>query len=124
MRVTAAITLLAGTLVLAGAVAAGHRRRVYDAVVLKVLGATRGDVTRIFAVEYGILGLVTAAIAGGIGSTVAYLLLTRVMHAEWVFLPQVVLSTGLLATILTLVIGYAGTWRALGVKSAPLLRNE
>jgi putative ABC transport system permease protein len=124
VRVTAAITLLAGTLVLAGAVAAGHRRRVYDAVVLKVLGATRGDVTRIFAVEYGLLGVITATIAAAIGSAVAYLLLTRVMHGDWVFLPLVVLSTGLLATILTLVIGYAGTWRALGVKSAPLLRNE
>ena len=45
LRATAAITLAAGTLVLAGAVAAGHRRRVYEAVVLKVLGATRGDVT-------------------------------------------------------------------------------
>jgi putative ABC transport system permease protein len=124
VRVTAAITLLAGTLVLAGAVAAGHRRRVYDAVVLKVLGATRGDVTRIFAVEYGLLGLITAAIASAIGSVVAYFLLTRVMHGDWVFLPGAVLSTGLLATILTLVIGFAGTWRALGAKAAPLLRNE
>jgi putative ABC transport system permease protein len=124
VRVTAAITLLAGTLVLAGAVAAGHRRRVYDAVVLKVLGATRGDITGIFAVEYGLLGLITAAIASTVGSIVAYFLLTRVMHGDWVFLPGAVLSTGLLATILTLVIGFAGTWRALGAKAAPLLRNE
>ncbi len=46
------------------------------------------------------------------------------MHGDWVFLPGAVLSTGLLATILTLVIGFAGTWRALGAKAAPLLRNE
>lgn len=124
VRVTAAITLLAGTLVLAGAVAAGHRRRVYDAVVLKVLGATRADVTRVFVVEYGLLGLVTAAIAAVIGSTAAYLLLTRVMHSDWAFLPGAVLSTALIATILTLVVGFAGTWRALGAKAAPLLRNE
>src|SRR3546814_3478550 len=43
VRGTASVTLVAGILVLAGAVLAGHRRRVYDAVVLKVLGATRGD---------------------------------------------------------------------------------
>jgi putative ABC transport system permease protein len=110
--------------VLAGAVAAGHRRRVYDAVVLKVLGATRRDFSRVFIVEYGLLGLVTAAIAAVIGSIAAYLLLTRVMRADWVFLPDVVVSTAVLATALTLVIGFAGTWKALGAKAAPLLRNE
>jgi putative ABC transport system permease protein len=124
VRITAAITLIAGTLVLAGAVAAGHRRRVYDAVVLKVLGATRGDFSRVFVLEYGLLGAVTAAIAALIGSAAAYLLLTRVMHAEWSFLPGAVAAIALLATVLTLVIGFAGTWKALGAKAAPLLRNE
>jgi putative ABC transport system permease protein len=124
VRLTAAITLVAGTLVLAGAVAAGHRRRVYDAVVLKVLGATRGDFGRVFVLEYGLLGLVTASIAGLIGSICAYLVLTRILHADWVFLPGAVLAIALLATVLTLVIGFAGTWKALGAKAAPLLRNE
>jgi putative ABC transport system permease protein len=124
VRITAGITLVAGTLVLAGAVAAGHRRRVYDAVVLKVLGATRRDVGGVFLVEYGLLGLITAGIAGIIGSIAAYFLLTDVMHAGWVFLPAAVLGTAAVAVLLTLVIGFAGTWRALGVKPAPLLRNE
>ena len=55
------MALVAGVLVLAGAVAAGHHRRVYDAVVLKVLGATRRTVAQTFLLEYGLLGLVTAA---------------------------------------------------------------
>jgi len=50
---TGSVTLLAGVLVLAGAVASGHRRRVYDAVVMKVLGATRVDIGRAFLVEMG-----------------------------------------------------------------------
>jgi putative ABC transport system permease protein len=124
LRATAAITLAAGTLVLAGAVAAGHRRRVYEAVVLKVLGATRSDVTRAFLIEYGILGLVTAVIAAGLGTLAAYLVLTRVMHQEWSFLPGAVGFTALIAAALTLGFGYAGTWRALGAKAAPFLRNE
>jgi putative ABC transport system permease protein len=124
VRVTAAITLLSGILVLAGAVAAGHRRRVYDAVVLKVLGATRGDVMRGFLIEYGLLGLITAAIAGAIGTVAAYILLTRVMRSDWIFLPGAVLGTAAIATAVTLVIGFAGTWKALGAKAAPLLRNE
>ena len=51
------MTLAAGVLVLGGAIAAGHRRRVYDAVVLKVLGATRGTVAGAFLVEHLLLGL-------------------------------------------------------------------
>ncbi|AWK87906.1 ABC transporter permease [Azospirillum thermophilum] len=124
VRVTAAITLAAGMLVLAGAVAAGHRRRVYDAVVLKVLGATRGDVLRAFLLEYGLLGLVTAAIAGVIGTLTAWAVLRFLMHWDWVFLPSAVLSTALLSTAVTLAFGFYGTWRALGQPSAPLLRNE
>jgi putative ABC transport system permease protein len=41
-----------------------------------------------------------------------------------VFLPAPLLWTVGLAILLTLVLGFAGTWRALGVKAAPYLRNE
>jgi putative ABC transport system permease protein len=124
LRATAAVTLAAGTLVLAGAVAAGHRRRVYEAVVLKVLGATRRDITRVFLIEYGLLGLATAAIAAGLGTLAAFLVLTRVMHQAWDFLPAALAATAVLATVLTLAAGYFGTWRALGAKPAGFLRNE
>ena len=46
IRGASAITLIAAVLVLAGALAAGHRHRVYDAVVLKTLGATRRAAAR------------------------------------------------------------------------------
>jgi len=46
------------------------------------------------------------------------------MHTEWVFLPGPLVATAGLAIILTLVLGFAGTWRALGAKPAPYLRNE
>lgn len=124
VRVTAAVTLVAGTLVLAGAIAAGHRRRVYDSVVLKVLGATRSTVARAFLLEYGLLGLITAAIAGVLGTLTAWAVLTQVMELEFTFLPSVVALTTLLCTAITLGLGFAGTWRALGQPAAPLLRNE
>jgi putative ABC transport system permease protein len=111
-------------LVLGGAIAAGHRRRVYDAVVLKVLGATRGTILSSFVIEHGLMGLLAGSIASGLGTTAAYFLVTRLMGAEWVFLPSPVISTVGLATILTLALGFAGTWRALGVKAAPYLRND
>jgi putative ABC transport system permease protein len=124
VRLTALVTLAAGTLVLGGAVAAGHHRRVYDAVVLKVLGATRGAITRAFLIEHALLGALAALVAGALGTIAAYFLVTRLMKTEWVFLPAPLLWTVALATLLTLMLGFAGTWRALGTKPAPFLRNE
>ena len=124
VRITAVITLMAGALVLAGAIAASHRRRVYEAVVLKVVGATRGQIAGSFLIEYGLVGAAAAIIAAIIGTIAAYFLLTRVMHAPWDFLAAPVALTAFGAVALTLAAGLAGTWRALGAKAAPFLRNE
>jgi len=124
LRSTATVTLLAGLLVLAGAIAAGHRRRVYDAVVLKVLGATRGRVLRAFLLEYGLLGLVTAAIAAVLGAFVAWAVLTLAMGSPWTFLPGTAIGTALLCLAVMLLFGFVGTWRAMRQKPAALLRNE
>ncbi|HYP35803.1 MAG TPA: FtsX-like permease family protein, partial [Stellaceae bacterium] len=124
VRLTASVALLAGMLVLGGAIAAGHHRRVYDAVVLKVLGATRGALTRAFLIEHGLLGALSALVACALGTLAAYFLVTRLMKLEWMFLPAPLLWTVGLAILLTLVLGFAGTWHALGAKAAPYLRNE
>jgi putative ABC transport system permease protein len=124
IALTALVTLAAGALVLGGAIAAGHHRRVYDAVVLKVLGATRGTILASFLVEYGLLGALSALVAGALGTLAAYFVVIRLMRIDWVFLPAPLLWTVAAATLLTLAMGFAGTWRALGAKPAAYLRNE
>jgi putative ABC transport system permease protein len=124
LQATAAVALGAAALVLAGALAAARRRRLYESVVLKVLGATRTDLLKSFLWEYGLLGLLAAAIASVLGTIAAYLVLTQVMRAEWVFLPETALLSAGVGLLLTLSLGYAGTWRALGTSAAPYLRNE
>ena len=96
----------------------------YDAVVLKVLGATRGDLSRAYLMEYGLLGLVSALIAGVVGTIAAYLIVTEVMGMPFSFRPEAVLLTVVLAVGTTLVLGFAGTWRALTQKAMPHLRND
>lgn len=123
VRLTALFTFCAGTLVLGGAVAAEQSQRTYDAVVLKVLGATRRNLLAAFLIEYGILGAASAAVAAGLGTLAGYLVTTRILHADWVFLPLPVALTVLGCTLLTLALGFAGTWRALGQRAAPVLRN-
>jgi len=92
--------------------------------VLKVLGATRGTIAAAFLLEHGLLGLVTAIVAAGIGTFAAYALVTGPMRSEWLFLPTPLAILLGLGVTLTLVIGFGGAWRALGAKPAAYLRNE
>ena len=89
-----------------------------------MLGATRADVARAYLLEYGLLGLVTALIAAAAGSLAGWVFLTQVMEGSWTFLPGTVAATAGLGAAVTLLIGLAGTWRVLGQRPAPLLRND
>jgi len=124
VRVTAAVTLVAGVLVLAGAIAAGHRRRVYEAVVMKVLGATRGDMLRSHLTEFGALGVVTAVIAAGIGIIAGWAVAEFVLFVEFRVAFGAVATSAGIGAVATLIAGAAGSWTALGRKAAPLLRND
>ena len=124
IQAVAGLTVAAGLLVLAGATAAGHERRVHDAVVFKVLGAKRGDLLRAFLAEHILLGCAVAGLAIGIGTLAAWAFVTQVLDLEWRFLPEYVAVTAAACITMTLVLGFASTWRALGRKAAPLLRVE
>jgi putative ABC transport system permease protein len=124
LSAVAGITLLAGLLVLAGAVAAGQRRRIRDAVVLKTIGATRAQIRASFLVEFGLLGLTAGLLAAAAGTAAAWGVVRFVMRADWVFLPGTLALTVLACMAVTLAFGYAGTAFALRAKAAPLLRNE
>ncbi|MCX7371649.1 MAG: FtsX-like permease family protein [Alphaproteobacteria bacterium] len=118
------VTLLAGMLVLAGAVAAGQRRRVREAVVLKTVGATRAQIRRAFLVEFGVLGMASGLLAAAAGTAAAWAVVRFIMRQEWVFLPGTLALTVLGCMAITLAFGYAGTALALRAKPAPFLRNE
>ena len=68
LAATAGVTLAAGALVLAGAVAAGQRRRIREAVILKTLGATRAQIRAAWLVEFGVLGLAAGLMAAAVGT--------------------------------------------------------
>ena len=123
IRGASSIALVASLLVLAGALAAGHRARLYDAVVLKTLGATRARLLSAYALEYGILGIASAIFGLLAGTLAAYLIVTRVMNLSFSFdLSGAVLASAL-AVLVTVGLGLAGTWRILSQKPAQYLRN-
>ncbi len=122
-RAAAALALIAGILVLAGAVAAGLRERTRDAVILKVTGARRRDLAVAYLIEYGIAGVAAGLVAAFTGSVAGYFILTLIMDANWVILPGPGAAVLVAAVVGVVALGFAGTWRALAQKPAPVLRN-
>lgn len=124
IRGATSIALLAAVLVLAGAIAAGQRARIYDAVVLKTLGATRWRLMRSYLIEYGILGLATALFGILAGAIAAYAIVTRVMRLDYfVWDWSSAAQAAAIALAITLILGLLGTWRVLGQKPARRLRD-
>jgi putative ABC transport system permease protein len=123
IRGASALTLVVAVLVLGGALAAGHRQRVYDAVILKTVGATRLRLLAAYALEYLALGLATAAFGVAAGTAAAAYVVRAVMNLPFVWLPGAALAAAAAAIVATVALGLVGTFSALGQKPAPVLRN-
>ena len=123
IRGASAVTLISAILVLGGALAAGHRHRVYDAVILKTLGATRVRLLGAYALEYLMIGLATAVFGVISGSVAAWLIVTRLMTLSFVWQAGSAAAVVLAALIVTVGLGLAGTLLALNQKPATVLRN-
>ena len=124
VRVAAGITLLAGALVLAGALATAQRRRMLQAVVLKCIGATRARLLAAHLAEYGLLALITAVIALGVGTIAAWVVCRQVLELELTFSLSAVAGALGISVLLVVVFGLVGTWRVLGARPVPLLRGQ
>ena len=123
LRGASMVTLIAAALVLGGALAAGQRFRIYDAVILKTLGATRFRLLASYALEYALIGLAAVVFGVAAGSVAADLIVTRMMEFSFVWVALPAAGTALLALLVTVLLGLAGTFTALGHKPAEVLRN-
>jgi putative ABC transport system permease protein len=123
IRAAASVTVAAGIAVLIGALAAGARARTYDAVLLKLLGATRGQVARATLAEYGFLALIVAGLALLLGGGAGWYVVVEVFKLEWQpdWLP--VIGTVVAGGVVTVLLGLAGSWRALSVRPNAVLRD-
>jgi len=123
VRGASAVTLISAILVLGGALAAGHRHRVYDAVILKTLGATRARLIGAYALEYLMIGLATAVFGVIAGSVAAWLIVTRLMTLSFTWQAGSAAGVVAAALIVTVGLGLLGTLVALNQKPASVLRN-
>jgi putative ABC transport system permease protein len=123
VRAASSITLVSAVLVLGGALAAGHRHRVYDAVVLKTLGATRLQLMTAYALEYLLLGAATVLFGVVAGSIAGWRIVTDLMMLPFRWQSGPSIAAAVIAVIITIAFGLIGTWPALGRKPAAVLRN-
>jgi putative ABC transport system permease protein len=124
IRAVALVSITAGLTVMAGTVAASRYQRVYESVILRTLGATRGAVARAFAVEYACVG--AAAGAGGtlLAVALAWVVLRFVLDTPWSLAPGALVLGVTLTMALALAVGFLGAWRLLGEKPLLVLRQE
>ncbi|WP_207790072.1 ABC transporter permease [Polymorphobacter arshaanensis] len=123
IRAAASVTVAAGIAVLIGALAASRRARTYDAVLLKVLGATRGQIIRATLIEYGALAAIVALLALALGSLAGWFVVVNVLKLSWAPSWPPVIATVLVGGLVTVLLGLAGSWRALAARPSEVLRT-
>ena len=123
VRAASSVAVVAGIAVLIGAIAASRRARIYDSVLLKLLGATRAQVLAAQGIEYALLAAVISALALIFGSAAGWYVVTRVLDLEWAPDWPVVLATLIAGAVLTLGLGLAGSLPALAARPARALRE-
>ncbi|MEL6113328.1 MAG: FtsX-like permease family protein, partial [Pseudomonadota bacterium] len=124
IRSLSAVTILAGLIVLLGAVAADFRRKLKDAMIMKAMGASRERILRAFALEYGILGFVPAVAALGLGALASWFVVVQRMELGWTLSPAVLIGIVGGATAVTLTIGLIAAGQALKTRPWPVLRSD
>ncbi len=118
------VTVIAGILVLAGVVMSENRRRAYESVLLKTLGASRRYVFGAYSLEYLMQGVITAVIAASVGTLASWAVLVLLMGWDWTFIAAGAASTAILGLTLSMIVGLLGVLKALNHKPLRYLRNE
>jgi putative ABC transport system permease protein len=124
VRVAGSVTLIMGALVVAGALITAQRRRVYEAVVLRTLGASKRRIILAHLFEYLALALSISVIAAALGLGAAYAIVKYVMDLSFDLSFSALLQPSLIETIFVTALGALGTFRVLSAKPAYYLRSE
>lgn len=124
VRFLALFAIGAGLVILCSSVAGTRYRRIREVAILKALGGTRGHVTRIFSVEFSILGLLGGLAGGLLANLFTRVLADRFIDVEfdfdWLSIAVVIIGTAILANAA----GWIASARILGQRPLEVLRGE
>jgi putative ABC transport system permease protein len=116
-------TLLAGLTVLYAAIASTQDERVYQATVMRTLGASRKQLRRAIVAEFAVLGVLAGLLAAAGATALGYVIATQVLNLTWSFNPFVWLIGATAGAIGIAAAGYAGTRGVLNVAPLKALRE-
>ncbi len=120
----ASFTVITGVVVLVSAVLMGRHQRVREAVLLRTLGAQRGQLRQIMLAEYTVLGLLAAATGGGL-AVIANSLLAKFLFKVSAIPPWPLLAATVAAvTLLTIITGLLANRGVSGYPPLEVLRQE
>lgn len=117
-------TLLTGFVVLIGAAAAGERARVFEAAVMKTVGATRASILASFAIRSALMGAAAAGVALGAAALAAWAVMRFVMGGSYQFEPYSAIAIVLGGVLATLIAGFLFALRPLSARPAQVLRAQ
>ncbi len=117
-------TLATGFVVLIGAAASGERARVYEAAVLKTLGASRGRILASFALRAALTGAAAGLVALFAGALGAWGVMFFIMESDYAFEPISALAVILGGIFATLLSGLVFVLRPLARRPAGVLRAQ
>lgn len=119
----ASIAILAGIAVLVGAIAASRASRIYDSVIMKLLGATRRQILGAQIMEYALLSILLGIVATILGLVSAWFVVTQIFEFTFAPDPLVVATTLIGGASVTLFLGMVGSLPILRAKPAEALRE-
>ena len=124
VTVVGILVLLSGGLILVGAVSMTKFRRVYEAAILKTLGASSRLIATMLVLEYGVLGAIAGTV-GALGAIVLSWAIARyALELPWDPTPSITISGILATSILVAVIGVLGSVEVLPDKPLASLCAE
>ena len=119
-----AIAAFSGVLILVGSVAMTKFRRLYEAAILKTLGATTKTIMTMLVLEYGVLGTLAGAVGSGGALVLSWVLSTYVFEIRWYVAPVQILGGIVLTALAVGVVGVGSSLDVLSKKPLGMLRAE
>ena len=124
VTVVGILVLLSGGLILVGAVSMTKFRRVYEAAILKTLGASSRLIATMLVLEYGVLGAIAGTV-GALGAIVLSWAIARyALELPWDPTPSITISGIIATSILVATIGVLASVDVLRHKPLATLRAE
>ncbi len=115
---------LSGVLILVGSIVMTKFQRIYEAAVLKVLGAKRRIILTILIIEYGLLGTVAGIVGSLAAMGLSYLIGKHVFEIPWHTTPLIYLAGTLLTALLVVLVGAVSSLDVLNRKPLATLRSQ